>query len=314
MAKRDYYDVLGVSRKASDAEIKKAYRNLAREYHPDVNKSSDAPEKFKEATEAYEVLSDSKKRQMYDQFGHAGPGAFSGAGARPGGKGGFGFDFSDIFGAARNSGGAGSGFMGMGLDEILSALRGGGRGRRQAHAAPKGKDIEHQVKLDFMSAVRGTTATLRVQREGRLETLDVKIPAGIKDGGKIRLRDKGESGRGQAGDLYITVSIQPHAYFRREGFDIYVDLPISITEAALGAKVDVPTIEGMTTVSIPAGTSSGAKLRLRGRGVGYDGQKGDQYVVVKVAVPKSVSEQGQKLLQEFATSDAYDPRENVGWR
>lgn len=325
---RDYYEILGVPRNASEADIKKAYRKLARQYHPDVNKSKEAPAKFRESTEAYEVLSDSEKRKMYDQFGHAGVGA--GAGGRGGARGGAGpwgqaggpgvnFNFSDIFNAARGSrssragsAGADAGFMGMGLDDILDAL-GGGRRRHRAPAA-KGADLEHSVKLDFMSALRGTTATLRLQVGQKTETIDVKIPAGMNDGSKIRLRGKGQPGPGGSGDLYITISVTSHKYFRREGDSIYVDLPISVPEAALGAKVDVPTIDGMTTVKIPAGTSSGSKLRLREKGVQMAGKRGDQYVVIKIVPPKKLNSEAHKLMEKFQQAQQYDPREKAGWK
>ena len=320
MAKRDYYEVLGVKRDAGEAEIKSAYRKLARKYHPDVNKASDAAERFKEATEAYEVLSDPQKRRMYDQFGHVRPGGVG----RPGGAKtytwqsgeGVPFDIGDLFG---RSGRGGGGFAGMSLDEILEALGGefGRRGRRAQARAAKGPDIEHHVSLDFMQAVWGATTSLRIQQAGGSgETISVKIPPGVRDGSKIRVAGKGGEGPGGRGDLYIIVHVSEHPYFRRVGNDIYVEVPVSIAEAALGAKVDVPTIDGMTTVTIPPGTSSARRLRLREKGVkGPGGQaRGDQYVEIKIVPPPKLSAGGQELLRKLQAADPFDPREHAPWK
>lgn len=311
MAKRDYYEVLGIKRSASDAQIKTAYRKLARKYHPDVNKASDASGQFREATEAYEVLSDQEKRKMYDRFGHAGPtGRPFGTGRSYTSAGPGGFDIGDIFG--RGS----SGFAGMGLDDILNALRGGRRGR--ARSQMRGSDVEYKVTLGFMDVIRGTSAMLRYLQPGKggaTETLDVKIPAGVGAGSKIRVRGKGALGPGGAGDLYLIVDVKDHPYFRREGEDIYLDLPISIVEATLGAKVDMPTIDGMMTVSIPAGVSSGTKLRLRGKGVAMAGKKrGDQYVVIKIVPPQNISQEAKKLIKEFEQISELDVRAKTPWK
>ena len=321
MAKRDYFDVLGVGRKATDAEIKAAYRKAARKYHPDVNKKPGGEEKFKEATEAYEVLSDAKKRKMYEQFGHAGPGMGFGQGAqghtRTGAPGGFGgISFEEIFGAAREGG---SGFMGMGLDEILSSLGGGRRTSRRRKAPPRatrGQDVQYDLMLDFLQAAWGTTTSIRVQRDGKTETIDVKIPPGVQDGSKIRVRSKGGDGPAGAGDLYITTRIRPHPYLRREGDDIYVDVPISITEAALGGKVDVPTIDGMTTMTVPPGAGGTKRLRLKGKGVRSRSGKGrgDQYVVMQIVPPAKLSERGKQILKEFQDAEPYDPRAEAPWK
>ena len=316
MAKRDYYDVLGVGRSASADEVRSAYRKLARKYHPDVNKALDATEKFREATDAYEVLSDAEKRKMYDQYGHAGPRAASGGPGGPGrvytNAGPVDFDIGDLFGRGT------SGFSSMGLDDILDALRGRG-GKRSARRAPqKGSDVEYGVTLDFMEAVRGTTATLKYLQPGKSgqpETLTVKIPPGVGQGAKVRVRQKGAIGPGGPGDLYLIVNVRPHPYFRREGHDIYVDVPISIAEAALGAKVDVPTVDGMTTVTIPPGTGGGGKLRLRGGGIGRSGKtKGDQYVQIRIVPPQSISDPGRKLLEEFQQIENTDVRAGVPWK
>ncbi|NBB95707.1 MAG: DnaJ domain-containing protein [Planctomycetes bacterium] len=330
MAKqRDYYDILGVKRNASEADIKSAYRKLARKYHPDVNKAADAGEKFREATKAYEVLSDPEKRKTYDQFGpdafeRGGPGAGPGGPGGPqaaGGPGGVRVDFrdiGDIFG-----GGGGHGFMGMSLDEIMEAL--GGRARRggrrggpgRGGPAPKGQDLEHTLQLDFMQALYGTQASLQITGGDGSQTITVKIPPGVKDDQRIRVRGKGGQGPGGAGDLYIVCKIRPHPYYRREGNDLYVDVPISVAEATLGGKIDVPTIDGMTTVTIPAGTPSGRKLRLREKGVRAADKaepRGDQYVVVKIVPPTELSEKGKELMQQFAATTEDDPRAGAPWR
>lgn len=322
MAGRDYYDILGVKRNATGAQIKSAYRKLARKYHPDVNEAADATEKFKEATAAYEVLSDPQRRKMYDRFGHAGPGAGFGApgAAGPRGPGGFKVDFADLFGGRRTGGG---GFTGMGLDEILAALGGRARSQRSRRRPPApqcGSDVEYPLDVDFMQAVRGLTATVRVRRPGgggKGETIHVKIPPGVHDGARVRVRGKGGPGPGGCGDLYIIVHVREHPYFRRDDRDIYVELPVSISEAALGARVDVPTVDGMTTVSIPPGTGGGKRLRLRGRGLaaaGGKGGQGDQYVVIRVVVPPAVSAAGKKLLKEFDRVEQSDPRAEVPWK
>jgi curved DNA-binding protein len=329
---RDYYDILGVKRNASAADIKSAYRKLARKYHPDVNKAADAGAKFREATKAYEVLSDPEKRKTYDQFG---PDAFErgGPGARPGGPGGPGAaggpggvrvdfrDIGDIFGG----GGGGHGFMGMSLDEIMEAL--GGRARRSGRRAgggrstrgpaPKGQDLEHTLQLDFMQALYGTQASLQITGGDGSQTITVKIPPGVKDGQRIRVRGKGGEGPGGAGDLYIVCQIRPHPYYRREGNDLYVDVPISVTEATLGGKIDVPTIDGMTTVTIPPGTPSGRKLRLREKGVqpaDKSKSRGDQYVVVKIVPPTELSDKASELMQQFADVTDNDPRAEAPWK
>ena len=304
MAKRDYYDVLGVARGASDADIKRAYRKLARKYHPDVNKSPDALDKFKEATEAYEVLSDREKRRMYDQFGHTGA-------PRVGGGGGGGFQ--DFF-----SRGGGGGFMGMGLDDILQALRGKMSGA-QTHSPRReaNLDIEQRVTIEFMQAVLGTTVPLLLRRRGaddaKTETLDVKIPPGVREGSKIRVRGQGAEHRGAKGDLYIIISVKSHPFFTAKGNDITVEVPISISEAALGARVDVPTIDGMTTVTLPPGTSSGQRLRLRNKGIDAASGRGDQFVLIKIVVGKHISDKGRKLLEEFQDIEQPDPRKDVPW-
>ena len=320
MAKRDYYEVLGLKRGASEADIRAAYRKLARKYHPDVNKAPDAAERFKEATEAYEVLSDAQKRKTYDQFGHAGPQAGPFGPGGPRGRtytwtsaGGAPPDFGDLFGG-------GSPFMGLSLEEILERLGGGAarsRGGRRRSAPTRGADIEYDLTLDFLSAVRGTTATLRFQGDGQQsETLSVKIPPGVREGSRVRVRGKGHQGPAGRGDLYIVTHVGEHPYFRREGGDLYVEVSISIAEAALGASVQVPTLEGMTTIKVPPGSPSGRKLRLRDKGVpiAAGGQRGDEYVVLKIVPPQRLSARGEELLREFEKAEKDEPRKDAPWR
>jgi curved DNA-binding protein len=322
MAVRDYYEILGVSRKATADEIKKAYRKLARKYHPDVNKDKDAPEKFKEATEAYSVLSDAKKRAAYDQFGHAGVGMGAGATGGPGGYaygpgGAQAYTWSDI----------GGGNAGFNLDDILGDLFGGRGGRspfgsRRSRPAPeRGQDVEHEVTLSFEDAVWGTKLQIRLQRPNasgsmQSETIEVKIPPGVTEGSKIRVRGKGDPGvnGGPEGDLYIVTHIRPHEIYRREGRDIYIDLPITVTEAIRGAKITIPTIDGATVLTVPPGTSSGQKLRLRGKGVPdpRTNERGDQYAVIKIVIPKKTPEGIDELLDKLQAASG-NPRDISGW-
>jgi len=330
MAKRDYYDVLGVKPDVGADQIKAAYRRLARKYHPDVNKAADATAKFREATAAYEVLSDPRKRQMYDRFGHEGPAGGPGGAGRAGpggwtyrwtGQPGAGVGFEELFGAGKG------GFMGMSLEELLAALGGGRRGAKGGARpggfraeAPEmaGQDLESEVTLDFLQAVRGTTLSLRLGAPGQggQETLNVRIPPGVKEGSRVRVCGKGASGPGGRGDLYIITHIRPHPYFTRQDDDIYVEVPISIAEAALGTKVDVPTIDGLTTVTIPPGTGGSRRLRLRGKGLSSPNGKsrGDQYVVVRIVPPPQLSSRGRELLEEFQRTERFDPREDAPWR
>ena len=324
MAKRDYYEVLGIGRDAGESQIKAAYRKLARKYHPDVNKAADSTTKFKEATEAYEVLSDPQKRKVYDQFGHVEPQPGVGRGARPGEYnytytpqgGAMPQDFEELFGRG------GGGFAGMSLDDLMAAL-GGGRpgGRRGRRAEPqRGADLTSDITLEFLQAARGTSVTLQFEAGGpggpAGETLTVKVPAGVSDGSRIRLRGKGQPGAAGAGDLLITVHVHEHPYFRREDNDIYVDVPVSITEAALGATVEVPTLDGITKVKIPPGTASSMRLRLRGKGIAPagSGSPGDEYVVIKIVPPPSLSAPGQPLLRQFQEAEPFDPRAGAPWK
>ncbi len=319
MAKRDYYSVLGVERSASEAEIKKAYRRLARQYHPDVSKETDAAEKFREATEAYDVLTDPQKRKLYDQFGHAGVQA--GGPGEPAGPGGAG-----PYGGPRVRWSTGGPGQAVNIEDFLRGFGGGGDvdaedlfggfGRRRGPR--KGPDIEYQLTLDFLQAARGVTTSIQVQRptgEGgfRPERIDVKIPPGVDDGSRVRVRGKGSPGAqgGPPGDLYIVTRVQEHPLFRRDGLDVYVDLPVTVAEAMLGARVEVPSLEGQAVVTVPAGTSSGTRLRLKGGGISRGSRQGDLYAVVKIVVPRKLSEKGQELVGELSRSDPYDPRKET---
>ena len=340
MAKRDYYEVLGLSKSASADEIKKAHRKLVRQYHPDVTKNDPASaEKFKEVQEAYDILSDPTKRQQYDQFGHAGVGTAPPPNGDPfeafrraqqqGGRGGrttwraspgvtveefdmndfansgdFGSMFEQLFGG--RTGGAG----GMG-----GAPRGGrASARARRPEPPRGSDIEHPINLTFEQAARGVTLPLQISRDGSVETIDVKIPAGVKEGSRVRIRGKGEQTGGEPGDLYIVVHVTPHPYFRREGLDIYLDVPLSAYEAMLGTKVTVPTLDGSVTVTIPPGTSSGAKLRIKGRGIERADEKGDQFVVIKVLVPRNLDADDKQQVEKLAKKHPIDARADVAWK
>jgi DnaJ-class molecular chaperone len=295
---RDPYEVLGVKREATEEEIRKAYRHLAREHHPDRNPGDKQAEKrFKEVQEAYEVLSDKEKRAQYDRFGFAGPqpgpnggpGGFHwNTGAAPDG----GIDIEELM---RQMGGA----PGMaGFAEAFGQRGKTGRGRR---AAPR-QQVTHPLPVPFATAVLGGTMSLNV--DGR--NIDVKIPAGVEEGKSLRLQGQGPGGA----DLLLTINIEPHSYFKREGNNLLVTVPITVAEAVLGAKIDVPTLEGAKlTVKVPPGTSSGARLRLRGKGI----KGGDQFVEIKIAAPASVNERSKELMAEFAKLNPQDPRADQPW-
>lgn len=343
MSKRDYYEILGIDRNATKDEIKRAYRKLARKYHPDVNKEPDAEEKFKEVKEAYEVLSDDQKRAQYDQFGHAGAQASGFGGAH---------DFT-------------------GFSDIFDMFFGGGS-RSNPNAPRQGADLQYTLTLEFEEAIFGKTMEINVPKEetcttcngtgakpgtrpetchychgtgeisteqvtpfgrivnrrtchycrgtgklikekcttchgkGRVRTqskIKVTIPAGIDEGQQIRLAGKGEPGinGGPPGDLFVVVRIKPHEFFKREGDHIYLELPISIAQAALGDEIDVPTVHGKVALKIPPGTQSGKIFRLRGKGVpnvhGYG--HGDQHVQVRVVIPTKLTQRQKELLREF---------------
>jgi len=345
MAEQDYYQLLGVARNAGEEDLRSAFRRLARKYHPDLNPGNkEAERKFKEIGQAYEVLSDPKKRQMYDQFGEAGVRAGAGAGHAPGGEGPGGArytwttegsPFDDV--AFEAFGGAGGQTESL-FEEIFSRLGMGGPGmgggprtgpRGGPRAGPRGRaggvrgrDVETEITLSFEQAVRGVETGLSAQyptAEGtaRPETLTVKIPPGVRDGQRLRLRGKGGPGLGGGtpGDLYLAIRVAPHPTFRREGNDIYMDLPISVSEAALGADVDVPTVRGRTSVHVPPGTASGARLRLRGQGLPdpKTAVLGDQYCVIRIVPPKTLDERRRRLYEELRAAGEENPRAGLPW-
>ncbi len=353
--KRDYYEVLGVQKGASDDEIKKAYRKLAKKYHPDLNKDNpEASDKFKEAAEAYDVLSDSEKRSRYDQFGHAGVDPNAGFGGGSGGFGGFGgFDMGDIF------------------DSFFGGGFGGGGSRR--NGPMRGRDIQQAIELTFEEAAFGCKKKVSIIRSescsecsgsgakkgtspvkcskcggtGQMRTvqntpfgqfaststcnacggrgttisdpcpkcngagqvrknreLEVNIPQGIDHGQTVSVRGQGEAGLrgGPSGDLLITVYIKKNNVFTREGNNVYVDVPITFVQAALGCEIEIPTIDGTVTQRFPEGTQHGTKFRLKGRGIPSirGGVRGDQYVRVIVEIPKNLSARQREILEEFA--------------
>jgi molecular chaperone DnaJ len=371
--KQDYYELLGVPRKAGQKEIRQAYRKLARKYHPDLNpgdKSSE--EKFKQVQEAYDVLSDAKKRQMYDQFGFETPGA--GGIPNPGDGGNVHFDFGGFdFGGAPGAGGAGPSFR----DLFSQFFRGGAPAEAPSEAEP-GTSLEYQIEITFWEAVRGTVKKLTISRldacsecggtgatgqpqscaacggtgqvtqtsgkmrfnltcshcggtgrtrnicrtcggDGRVrraDTIEVRIPAGVQTGSRVRVPGRGNAGTGgePPGDLYIITDVLPHPYFDRRGDDIYTTVPITVTEAALGAKIEVPTIDGRSLLRVPPGTNSGQKLRLREKGVPSartPGRRGDQYAELQVIVPKPVDERVRELLKELQKIAPEDPRKDL---
>lgn len=372
--KQDYYELLGVPRKAGQKEIRQAYRKLARKYHPDLNpgdKSSE--EKFKQVQEAYDVLSDAKKRQLYDQFGFETPGA---GGVPPG------VNPNDVhfdFGGFDFGGGAGAGGSGPSFRDLFSQFfRGGGVTAEAPMQAEPASSLEYQIEISFWEAVRGTVKKLTISRldtctecrgtgavgqpqtctacggsgqvtqtsgkmrfnltcsrcggtgrirnmcrvcggEGRVrraDTIEIRIPAGVHTGSRVRVPGRGNAGAAgePSGDLYIITDVQPHPYFDRRGDDLYTKVPITVTEAALGAKIEVPTIDGRSLLRVPPGTNSGQKLRLREKGVPsvrIPGRRGDQYVELQVTVPKPVDERVRELLKELQKLEPEDPRKDL---
>ncbi len=375
-AKQDYYDLLGVSRKATAKDIRTAFRKLARKYHPDLNpgdKSSE--EKFKQLQEAYDVLSDSKKRQMYDQYGfysdNIPPG---GSGAAGGGED---ADINFDFGGFDFGGGSGAAGGGSSFRDLFSQFFRGGQGVRMESEHEPGGDLEYQIEIDFWDAVRGAVKKLTITRldtcetcsgtgavgsaqtcqvchgsgtvqqaagkmrfnvpctrcggtgkirkpcptcngEGRVrrtETIDVRIPAGVASGSRVRVPGKGNAGTmgAPAGDLFLRVEVKPHPFFERRGNDLYTRVPVTVSEATLGAKVEVPTIDGRALVRIPPGTNSGKTLRLKEKGVpsARNGSRGDQYVEIQVVVPQPTDERVRNLMKELETIAPEDPRKDL---
>jgi molecular chaperone DnaJ len=381
---KDFYAVLEVDKSASSDEIKKAYRKLARELHPDRNPgNSEAEERFKAASEAYDVLSDDRKRKEYDEMRSLfGSGAFR-RGARTGAPGGAQFDPSDLFGGFTGAGGGGAGdrrFGGAGFSDIFSSIfSGGGAGGANRRGPQRGRDVEAEVTLDFAHAVQGTTLPLTLRSPGvcdtchgdgakpgttprtcpqcqgsgltsrnqgsfsfsepcrecqgsgtivdvkcpecrgtggvtKNRTINVRFPAGVADGQRIRLTGRGEPGErgGPAGDLYVQVKVRPDDLFGRSGDDLTLTVPITIAEAVLGTDLRVPTLDGFVTLRVPPGTPSGRKLRARGKGVvRRDGQAGDLIVTVEIQVPPSVSDEARDALETFAKLTPPAGRERI---
>lgn len=347
--KRDYYEVLGVNKSATDAEIKKAYRKLAKKYHPDMNKDNPkAEELFKEVTEAYEVLSDKEKRKLYDQFGHAafdegagqggaggqgfgsgaggfgGFGGFGGQGFRGGFSGGGGFGNSSFggFGSGSFGGGAGGSggsfhfngdtgdgyqeyyYTGDNLDDIFDGFFGGSRKGRSR--SKDGEDVLAKVEVSFEEAALGADKVIRFRApDGSEQSLQVHIPAGIDSGQKIRLKGKGMPGQngGGAGSLLLEVTVQSKPGFERKGMDIYTTVEVPFETAVLGGETIVPTLGGRVSCKIKEGTQSGTKIRLKGKGIvsmKNPSQKGDEYAVIQIRVPKNLSADAKQKLQEYA--------------
>lgn len=351
MAKRDYYEVLGIGKGATDDEIKKAYRSLAKKYHPDVSTEENAAEKFKEVQEAYDVLSDAQKRSQYDQFGHEGPNMGSGFG---------GFDFGGGFG---------------GFEDIFSSFFGGGR-RSNSTGNTRGRDLRTNITLTFEEAAFGVEKDINLSKyetcntcnglgaeskndvevcsrcrgrgrvvveqntilgrvqtettcptcggkgktikkkcpscngEGRVKKtskVTIRIPAGIEDGQGLKLSGRGEAGinGGVAGDLYVNVTVKPHEIFERDGLDVYMEMPITFSQAALGASIEVPTLTGNVVLKVPAGTQTGKKFRLTGKGIlnSRTNSHGDQYVVVKVVTPTKLSKEQTELFEKLSKTN-----------
>ncbi len=291
--KRDYYEVLGVSKNASDDEIKKAYRKLAIKYHPDKNPGDkEAEAKFKEINEAHDVLSDKQKRARYDQFGHAGVGGASGGNPFGGAGNPFGGFNGQTFNFEFGNGGV--------FDDIIGNLFGFGAGARRPR---RGADYQVAVTLTFEEAIFGTTKT--VDNNGK--NMKVKIPAGIDDGMSIRLRGKGgpaPEGGTEPGDLYVRVRVKPHKSLMREGAIILSEHKIDMVDAALGCEVEVLTVDGPVTMKVPAGTQSGTPFKLSGHGVPFrsDGDRGPHIVTILVETPKNLSKKQKELLEEFKSA------------
>ena len=343
---KDFYKTLGVARDADEKAIKSAYRKLAREFHPDVNPNNpNAEAKFKEISEAFQVLSDADKRKLYDQWGEdfdkippgytGGPGpssggrGYSGGGYPGGGQSGFGgIDMEELLRQAQQAqaarggqGGAPSGFGGGGqgeggnlFNELFGNFRGGARRGPQ-----KGGDIEQPVEVSFAESVKGTQRPLNLiirSDDGREEKRDVtvKIPAGVSSGTRVKVSGKGASSAngGPNGDMYLKVNVRSDPFWRRDGNNLKIEVPVSFAEASLGAQIPVPTLDGTVTLKIPAGTQSGQTFRLSGRGIApKSGNAGDELVTVKVAVPRDLSERETEIIEELRALRPDDVRSDL---
>lgn len=306
----DFYNVLNVERTASQEEISKAYRKLARKYHPDLNQEDkNAKKRFQEIQQAYDCLNDPEKRKKFDQFGsdfeqYANRAPFSGAhaGGRPQG----GFDFGDIFG----QGGSG----GADFSEIFGQFAGGGTGGRGRRAGPtKGRDIAAEIAVPLHTIIHGGETQIQLDRAGKLESLSVRVPAGIEPGKKIRLRGQGEPGsNGKPGDLLLTVNAEPNPNIKIVGQNLELRLPITLAEAVEGARVDVPTPSGTITLTIPRMSNSGKKLRLKGQGLKRaDGSVGDMTVELMIKLPDTLSEELTKQAGEWSAAYTIPLRDGI---
>jgi DnaJ-class molecular chaperone len=317
----DYYKALDVSRTASPEEIQKAYRKLARKYHPDMNPDdAAAKKKFQQVQKAYDVLNDPEKRKLYDQFGPSfeniaaggAPGAGGGGGAGP-----FPFDVEQIFGGRGGAGPAGGGFQFEGdLGDIFQHFTGAGRGRGRRHAPPtRGSDLSAEVTIPFNTAVLGGFREISIERGGKYETIQIKIPAGVDSGKKIRLRGRGEPGAGgESGDLLVTINVAPHPHFKRHGHNLELRLPVTIGEAALGSTVDVPTPGGTVSLKIPPNSSSGRRLRVKGQGVRLaSGEAGDLYVELQIKLPESLDQAAREAVAVIEQEYRGRMRDGLAW-
>lgn len=303
---KDFYQVLGVPRNASSDDIRKAYRRLAKQYHPDVNKGdAKAEERFKEISEAYNVLSDAKQRKQYDMFS----GAYGG-GARPGGfrweaGGGQGVnadfgDLGDLFSELFNMGG------------VRRGAKQQAWGAKRAQETVNGQDTYADVDVGFEEAIEGTERKLQIKRGDRVERITVKIPAGVDNGSKVRVAGKGQPGfgGGKSGDLFLHIRVKPHKKFWREGSDLFIEVPITVYQAVLGDQIEVSTLKGVKHLKIPSGTESGKKFRISGQGapvLGKKGKRGDLYVLIRVVPPKKVPSALKKAMENLATEFPYEP-------
>ncbi len=306
MAKRDYYEILGVAKNASEDDIKKAYRKLARKYHPDVSKEADAKERFQDVSEAYEALKDKEKRAAYDSLGSHRPGQEF----RPPP------DWSERFGERFGQGGA-EDFGGIDLSDLFASMGAGfGRGRgsqrayRQGAMPIPGEDYEVTVRLSLEEALHGTEREFRIGER----SVRARIPRGASDGERLRLRGKGGPGfnGGPAGDLYLAISLVPHPLYKVNGRDLDLEVPVAPWEAALGAQIEVPTPEGQVKMKLPPGSKSGQKLRLAGKGLPKPGGgAGDLYAVIMMVVPSTLSEREKQLYDQLKEASRFDPRSHL---
>lgn len=311
----DHYATLEISRDASADDVRKAYRKLARKYHPDLNPDdASAKKRFQEVQAAFDTLNDPKKRELYDRYGDAYEAMGGGprGGYRPGPDvGTVHFDFEDLFGAGERGPGAG------GFADLFRHFRRGAGAEATRHQRSPGRDIEHEITVPFNTAVSGGEENLAIERSsGKVETITVKIPAGIDDGKRIRLRGQGEqpAGNGQAGDLLLTIHVAPHPFFQRNGKRLDVAVPVTLAEAAQGAKIEVPTPQGSIMLTIPPGTSSGKKLRIKGHGVRPKNQEpGDLYAEIQVVIPPGLTEVEREQIAAISARHPQQPRAELRW-